>query len=81
MLLAGALITLAAVVVVIVALNSSTPATPAGCIDVTAASTMGAGTYRACGDAARTRCASRDAAVDAPLARACRRAKLPTASG
>ncbi len=69
------LIAIAAIAVVIIAATSSTPKTPAGCIDVTSGGTMGAESYRACGEDARDRCAAVKAS-DAPVLKACRKAGL-----
>jgi hypothetical protein len=79
LLVAGGLIALATVVVLVVALTSSGPAPRAGCIDVTAASTTGGATFRACGADAQRRCAAVRPGGDGGLARACRRAGLPVA--
>jgi hypothetical protein len=50
----------------IVAIGSSNPSTPAGCIRVDLPSTMGGGTPQLCGKAASSFCAS-DAAHTRPL--------------
>jgi hypothetical protein len=77
LLLAGALIALATVVVLVAALTSSGTRPRAGCIDVTAASTTGGATFRACGRDARRRCAAAQA-HDGGLVRACHRAGYAT---
>jgi len=76
---AAGLIALATVVVVVLALTTSRAAPPPGCVDVTAASTTGAATFRACGEDAKARCAATDPARDGGLAQACRRAGLAVA--
>jgi hypothetical protein len=55
---AGALLAIAALAAVIVAISSSSPSTPAGCIRVDLPSTMGGGTPQLCGNAASSFCAS-----------------------
>jgi hypothetical protein len=57
---------IAAVVLVIVAIGSSSPSTPAGCIRVELPSTMGAVASDLCGDTAREFCQS-SAAHTEPL--------------
>jgi hypothetical protein len=56
LLFGGALLTLAAVAAVIVAIGSSSPATPAGCIRIEFPSTMGASASTLCGEKAASFC-------------------------
>jgi hypothetical protein len=54
----GGLVAVAVIVSVIVAIGASSPATPAGCIKLEVASTMGGGATQLCGNTAREFCAS-----------------------
>src|SRR4051812_35791215 len=60
--------------------SSSSPSSPAACVDVTAASTLGGATVHACGPAAARLCRSAGAG-SSPLAHAlrpqCRRQHMP----
>ena len=62
----GGLLAVAAIAAVIVAIVTSSPGTPAGCIQVEVPSTMGAGSSRFCDAAAADFCRS-DAANSPPL--------------
>jgi hypothetical protein len=62
----AALVAAAAVATVIVAIVTSGPSTPAGCIRLDVPSTMGGGSPQFCGSAARTFCGS-SAAHQPPL--------------
>jgi predicted membrane-bound mannosyltransferase len=64
--IAVGLLAMAAVVAAIVAIGSSNPPIPAGCIRVDLPSTMGGGTPQLCGKAASSFCAS-DVAHARPL--------------
>lgn len=77
---AGAIVA-AAVIALVVAISSGTPAKRPGCIAVTFASSVGGATVEACGAKARSDCADPQGsslAADAGALRVeCRRAKLP----
>jgi hypothetical protein len=69
------LLGVAVVAAVFVAIASSSPATPAGCIRIEAASTMGSGTTQICGDAAVAFCrgsAAHSAALEQAALPKCR---------
>jgi hypothetical protein len=66
LLVVAAVLIVAVVVGAIVAIGSSNPSTPAGCLRVDLPSTMGGGTPQLCGNAAASFCAS-NAAHTRPL--------------
>ena len=60
----AAVVAAACIAGLIVAIGSSSPATPAGCIHIEAPSTMGGVASNICGDGAREFCASHRARTD-----------------